>query len=130
MSLPEPLPPVHHVSVLPAEVLHWLDPQPGQVVVDATLGGGGHARMIAERIVPGGRVIGLDQDPAMLELARPRLAGLPVTLVHASFDQLPDVLRHLGMSVVNGVLADLSVCSDQLDNPARGLTFQSDGPLD
>ena len=110
--------------------MHWLNPQPGQVVVDCTVGAGGHTRLLAERVGPGGRVIGLDQDPAMLELARPRLAGLPVTLVHAAFDELPDVLRHLGMSVVNGVLADLGVCSDQLDNPARGLTFQSDGPLD
>src|SRR5439155_17797565 len=119
-----------HIPVLPAEVLHWLNPQPGHVVVDCTVGAAGHTRLLAERVGPGGRVIGLDQDPAMLELARPRLAGLPVTLVHAAFDELPDVLRHLGMSVVNGVLADLGVCSDQLDNPARGLTFQSDGPLD
>lgn len=66
----------------------------------------------------------------MLELARPRLAGLPVTLVHAAFDDLTEVLRDLGVTAVDAVLADLGVCSDQLDNPARGLTFQTDGPLD
>ncbi len=121
---------VRHVSVLPTEVLHWLDPRPGQVVVDATVGVGGHTRAVAERFVPGGRVIGLDQDPAMLELARPRLAGLPVTLVHASFDQLAEVLRDQRLTAVDGVLADLGVSSDQLDNPARGLSFQQDGPLD
>jgi 16S rRNA (cytosine1402-N4)-methyltransferase len=100
------------------------------MVVDCTVGGGGHTRLIAERVGPGGRVIGLDQDPAMLELARPRLAELPVTLVHAAFDDLSDVLRDHGVPAVDGVLADLGVCSDQLDNPARGLTFQTDGPLD
>ena len=119
-----------HVPVLPAEVVHYLDPQPGQVFVDCTVGTGGHTRLLAERVQPGGRVIGLDQDAAMLDLARPRLAGLPVTLVHASFDQLRDVLREQGLTAVDGVLADLGVSSDQLDNPARGLSFQQDGPLD
>jgi 16S rRNA (cytosine1402-N4)-methyltransferase len=118
-----------HVPVLPAEVLHWLDPQPGQTIVDCTVGGGGHARLIAERLGPTGRLIGLDQDPAMLELARPRLAGLPVTLVHAAFDQLADVLRDAG-ATADGFLADLGVSSDQLDDPNRGLSFQHDAPLD
>jgi 16S rRNA (cytosine1402-N4)-methyltransferase len=118
-----------HVPVLLAEVLHWLDPQPGQVIVDCTVGAGGHARLIGERIVPGGRLIGLDQDPAMLDLARPRLAGLPVTLVHAAFDQLADVLRNERV-VADGVLADLGISSDQLDDPTRGLSFQYDAPLD
>src|SRR5262245_46908182 len=67
-----------HVAVLPAEVLHFLAPGPGQTVVDATVGAAGHARLIAERLGPSGRLIGLDQDPSMLELARPRLEGLPV----------------------------------------------------
>ena len=124
------LPPAHHVPVLPAEVLHWLDPQPEQVIVDCTVGSGGHARSIAERIAPGGRVIGLDQDPFMLELARPRLAGLPITLVHAAFDQLTDVLHDQGVPVVDGILADLGRSSDRLDDPARGLSFQHDAPLD
>jgi 16S rRNA (cytosine1402-N4)-methyltransferase len=126
---PAELPLARHIPVLPAEVLHWIDPQPGQIVVDCTLGGGGHARLIAERISPGGRVIGLDQDPAMLDLARPRLAGLPVTLVHASFDQIADVLRDENI-LADAVLADLGISSDQLDAPTRGLTFQYDGPLD
>ncbi len=122
--------PPHHIPVLPAEVLHWLDPQPGQIVVDCTVGGGGHARIIAERLGPGGRLVGLDQDPAMLDLARPKLAGLPVTLVHAGFDQIADVLRDEGITAVDGVLADLGISSDQLDDPARGLSFQHNAPLD
>src|SRR5262245_20344691 len=104
-----------HVPVLPAEVLEFLAPASGQVFVDATVGAGGHARLIAERLGPSGRLIGLDQDPAMLELARLRLEGLPVTLLHANFDQLPAALAKLGVSTVDGVLADLGVCSDQLD---------------
>jgi 16S rRNA (cytosine1402-N4)-methyltransferase len=119
-----------HVAVLPAEVLHYLDPQPGQTIVDATVGAGGHARLLAERILPGGRLIGLDQDPQMLALAGRRLEGLPIVLKHRNFDELPDVLRELALSGVDGVLADLGFASDQLADPARGLSFQQDGPLD
>jgi 16S rRNA (cytosine1402-N4)-methyltransferase len=119
-----------HVSVLPAEVLSALEPLPGEVFVDATCGAGGHSRLLAERVAPTGRVIGLDRDPAMLKLAGARLEGLPVTLVHASFDQLPDVLADLSLTQVDGVLADLGICSDQLDDPNRGLSFDRPGPLD
>lgn len=119
-----------HVSVLPAEVLHFLDPQPGQVIVDATVGAGGHSRLIAERLGPSGRLIGLDRDATMLDLARPRLAEWPTTLVQANFDRLGEVLEELGLSAVDGVLADLGFCSDQMDDPARGLSFSQEGPLD
>src|SRR5262249_47184725 len=118
------------VSVLPAEVLDLLAPQPGQVCVDATVGAGGHARLLAERLGPAGRLIGLDQDAAMLDLARPRLHGLPVTLVQRNFDRLPEVLRELRLDAVDGVLADLGFCSDQLEAAERGLSFQQSGPLD
>lgn len=119
-----------HVSVLPVEVLRLLDPQPGQVWVDATVGGGGHSRLIAERLGPSGRLIGLDQDPTMLGLARTKLEGLPVTLVHANFDQLVEVLGNLGIESVDGVLADLGFASDQVDRADRGFSFREDGPLD
>src|SRR5262245_22676449 len=89
-----------HVPVLPDEVLHWLDPGPGQVLVDATCGAGGHSRLMAQRVAPHGRLIALDRDPAMLELARPRLEGLPVTFVPACFDQLRAVLDRLQVSAV------------------------------
>lgn len=125
-----PHPQPRHVPVLPAEVARLLDPRPGETWVDCTAGAGGHSRMIAERVGPTGRVVALDQDPAMLELARPRLDGLPVELVRANFDQLPEVLANLGIERVDGVLADLGFCSDQLADPARGLSFRDDGPLD
>jgi 16S rRNA (cytosine1402-N4)-methyltransferase len=119
-----------HVPVMPAEVLEWLAPQPGQVVVDATVGVGGHAQLVADRLTPTGRLIGLDQDAAMLALARRRLTRGSVTLVQSNFDQLRLVLDQLGLNRVDGILADLGMCSDQLDDPARGFSFQQPGPLD
>jgi 16S rRNA (cytosine1402-N4)-methyltransferase len=122
--------PPRHVSVLPVELLNLLAPASGEIWVDATTGAGGHARLIAARIAPDGRLIAIDQDPAMLELARPRLEGLPVTYLHANFDQLPAALKLAGIQGINGLIADLGICSDQLDMPERGLSFQQDGPLD
>ncbi|MBI3412252.1 MAG: 16S rRNA (cytosine(1402)-N(4))-methyltransferase RsmH [Planctomycetes bacterium] len=119
-----------HIPVMPDEVLHYLDPQPRQLIVDATVGGGGHSRLIAEIIGEKGRLIGLDLDPEMLALARPRLVGMNATLVHRSFDELSEVLRSLRIEAVDGILADLGFCSDQLADPNRGLSFQQDGPLD
>ncbi len=119
-----------HASVLPVEVLALLDPKPGETWIDCTTGGGGHTRLIAERVGPAGRVIGLDQDPTMLALARGRLDGLPIELVHANFDQLAEVLAARGVATVDGVFADLGFSSDQLAERARGLSFRDDGPLD
>jgi 16S rRNA (cytosine1402-N4)-methyltransferase len=130
MNDPPPGATVRHVSVLPAEVLDALRPAAGEVFVDATLGAGGHARLLAERLAPAGRLIALDCDSAMIELARPRLEGLPVTFIHAGFDQICTVMDELGIDWVDGVLADLGVCSDQLDRPERGLSFGQEGPLD
>ena len=86
--------------------------------------------MLAERIGPGGRLIGLDQDPAMIERARVVLEGCPVTLLHANFDQLAEVLQTLKIEQVDGVLADLGFASDQMDDRSRGFSFRDDGPLD
>jgi 16S rRNA (cytosine1402-N4)-methyltransferase len=126
-----------HAPVLPAETIRLLDLHPGQTWVDCTVGGGGHARLIAERLASlrsepegTGQLIGLDQDAAMLELARPRLTGLPVTLVHANFDQLGVVLANLGIDRVDGVLADLGFASDQMAQAERGFSFRAVGPLD
>jgi 16S rRNA (cytosine1402-N4)-methyltransferase len=123
-------PPPHHVPVLATQVLHFLHPEPGQTIVDCTVGAGGHARLIADKLGPAGRLIGLDQDAAMLEQARPRLDGLPVELVPGNFDQLRPLLNRLKIDTVDAILADLGVCSDQLDDPGRGLSFQQEGPLD
>jgi 16S rRNA (cytosine1402-N4)-methyltransferase len=119
-----------HRPVLPREVVELFDPKPGEIWVDATAGAGGHTRLIAERVGPTGRVVGLDQDPTMLDRARAYLDGLPVTLVHANFDQLTAALAKLGVKEIDGLLADLGFASDQMDAADRGLSFQHDGPLD
>ncbi|HYV39650.1 MAG TPA: 16S rRNA (cytosine(1402)-N(4))-methyltransferase RsmH, partial [Gemmataceae bacterium] len=119
-----------HLPVLPEKVLELLAPEPGQNIVDCTLGGGGHARLIAAKLGPQGRLIGLDQDQAMLEMAKPQLLDWPVQLMHANFDQLRPVLNRLAIEAVDGVLADLGICSDQLDEVERGFSFQVSGPLD
>ncbi len=119
-----------HISVLAVEILAHLDPQSGQTLIDATVGIGGHTRLFAERVQPNGLVIGLDQDPTMLEVARVNLEGLPVCLVHANFEDCLDVLQKLQKGPVDAILADLGFCSDQLANPLRGFSFQHDGPLD
>jgi 16S rRNA (cytosine1402-N4)-methyltransferase len=121
---------MHHVPVMPEEVLRLLAPGTGQIVVDATVGAGGHTRLLVEAVGPTGRVIGLDRDAGMLEQVKALGHGASLTLVHANFDRLRAVLDELGIHRVDAILADLGVCSDQLDDPRRGFSFQSEGPLD
>src|SRR5262245_25279082 len=94
-----------HASVLPVETLDLLAPKPGETWVDCTVGGGGHTRLIAEAVGPTGRVLGLDQDPTMLELACGQFRELPVELIHANFDQLAEVLAARRIAQVDGVFA-------------------------
>ncbi len=121
-----------HMPVLVEPVLALLAPRPGQVVLDCTIGQGGHAELIVPQLAPGGRYVGLDVDPANAEFARRRLADAPVRVdvVHANFVQAPTVLEQLGLSAADALLADLGVSSNQLDDPARGLSFAADGLLD
>lgn len=121
-----------HIPVLAEAVRTLLAPQPGDTVVDATVGLGGHAALLAEAIGPDGLLIGLDVDPVNLKTAEVRLTGAPcrVELRHANFRDLAEVLADLGISGVDVLLADLGVSSNQLDNPERGLSFQTEGPLD
>lgn len=121
-----------HTPVLPVEVAELLAVQAGDVIADVTLGLGGHARMLAEAAGAGGRLIGLDVDPANLDQARRRLEGLacPFHLVHANFAELPAALASAGVTRVDVLLADLGVSSTHLDDPERGFSFRNDGPLD
>ncbi len=116
---------MHHQPVLLEETLHWLDARPGSLVVDGTLGDGGHAEAILERSAPDGRLVGLDRDRDALRIAGERLArfGARVALAHASFRELASVLASAGIAHVDGVLLDLGVSSRQLDQPARGFRF-------
>lgn len=117
-----------HQSVLRDEVVELLAPKPGQRIVDATLGGGGHAEALLEA---GADVIGVDRDPAALRAASARLSGRPgFRALEGNAGDLEALLLPLGLLPVDGVLADLGVSSHQLDDAARGFSFQQDGPLD
>ena len=116
-----------HVPVLRDEVVSLFAPVPAGVLVDATVGGGGHsAALLAAH--PGLRIIGLDRDPVALEAAAERLApfGERVTLVHAPFSALADVTA----GPLSGVLFDLGVSSPQLDQAERGFSFRADAAID
>ena len=112
------------------EVLEYLAPEPGDVIVDATLGSGGHTAAILERVKPGGRVIGIDRDPEAIERARAKLTGEPVALINENYDRLEEVLDELGLDAVDGVLIDCGASLEQLTTARRGFSFRLDGPLD
>lgn len=120
-----------HLSVMPEEVLRWLQPKADGIYLDGTLGGAGHSRLILEA-APGCRLIGLDRDPAALKKGAEVLSQYSgqVSLQHATFDQAADVLRQLGIDCLDGMLLDLGVSSHQLDTPERGFSFRLDAPLD
>ena len=121
----------HHVSVLLHECLDGLNIKPDGIYVDGTLGGAGHSSQIAKRLTTG-RLIGIDRDPVALKAAGERLAPYKdnVTLVHANFCQIAQVLQELEIPGVDGVLLDLGVSSPQLDDGARGFSYMADAPLD
>ncbi|HTH49536.1 MAG TPA: 16S rRNA (cytosine(1402)-N(4))-methyltransferase RsmH [Candidatus Limnocylindria bacterium] len=124
-----------HRPIMVAEILEALALKPGALVVDCTLGYGGHARELLGHIAPGGRLIGLDVDPIEQPktVERLRAAGFGedvFTPVRRNFAGLAQVLAELGLKGADAILADLGVSSMQLDDPARGFTFKDDGPLD
>jgi 16S rRNA (cytosine1402-N4)-methyltransferase len=121
-----------HVPVLLQELLALLDPRPGDTVVDATAGRGGHALALAERIGPAGTIVLLDLDADNLEFAARALresARCSVHPIHDSFVRVPEHLARLG-AAADVLLADLGFSSSQIDDPSRGLSFAKDGPLD
>ncbi len=129
---PRSTPAGEHRPVLLEEVLAVLRPQPGQVLVDATLGWAGHAVDLLRRVGPDGQVIGIDLDADNLGRARERLeaVGHLFRLHHGNFAGLPAVLAGLGIEAADGVLADLGMSSMQVDDPQRGFSYVRDGPLD
>lgn len=123
-----------HIPVLRDRVLALLAPalsQPEAVLVDATLGHGGHAEQALINF-PQLRVVGLDRDQSALQLTKERLAPFAerVVLVHAIYDEIPSVLANLGFESANGILFDLGVSSMQLDDPSRGFSYAYDSELD
>ena len=124
-----------HRPIMVLEVLEALAPKPGEVAADCTLGYGGHAEALLARLLPGGKLLGLDADPIELPKSEARLRALgfgpEVFTAHRSnFAGLPQILAHAEWSGVDLVLADLGVSSMQLDDPARGFSMKHEGPLD
>jgi 16S rRNA (cytosine1402-N4)-methyltransferase len=124
-----------HRPIMVAEILAALVPQAGELAVDCTLGYGGHAQEILACLQPGGRLLGLDADPIELPKteARLRAAGFGLerfTAVRSNFAGLPQALAGLNVAGADCILADLGVSSMQIDDPARGFSVKTDGPLD
>jgi 16S rRNA (cytosine1402-N4)-methyltransferase len=120
-----------HQPVMLTELLEGLAPRPGQVVVDATLGAGGVSAAFLTRVLPGGRVLALDRDPSAVSAARQRFAtyGDAFTAVVGRFSELERIAAEHRLQA-DIVVMDLGISSTQLDDPARGFSFQAEGPLD
>ncbi len=122
-----------HVSVLLRETLEFLNVRRDGVYIDATLGSGGHAEAILTRLGEGrGKLLGIDQDPAALAMARERLARFreQAILMAGNFAEIEALHRASGLPAADGVLADLGVSAMQLDDASRGFSFMREGPLD
>ncbi len=121
-----------HQPVMAEEVLRYLNPRPGAVMVDGTLGTGGHSQLLLPRILPDGRLVAMDRDPEALRIARQRLVEFEpqVTALHDDYRRLPEILRGREAAGVDGVLLDLGMSSLQVERSERGFSFSREGPLD
>jgi 16S rRNA (cytosine1402-N4)-methyltransferase len=122
----------YHLPVLAEEVVRYLNPEPGDTLVDGTAGGGGHALHLSEMLQPNGTLILIDQDPEALQEARNKLEdhALTIEYVHGNFRNVRSLLTELGVKEADGILLDLGVSSHQLDAAERGFSFRSEAPLD
>lgn len=123
-----------HKSVLLEETIEGLNIREDGTYVDGTLGGGGHAFHVCERLSGKGRFIGIDQDAAAIEAAGIRLLPyqdkIKIDIVRSNYQKTPQVLKELDIDGVDGIVLDLGVSSYQLDTPDRGFTYREDAPLD
>ena len=121
-----------HEAVLEREILQYLNLKEGSLIVDGTLGDGGHAELILKNTGPDLRVFGIDRDMQAIKRAEERLAPFRnrVTLVHGNFSDIKTILKKADIVNVDGLLLDLGVSSPQLDSPERGFSFMRNGPLD
>ena len=122
----------HHISVLMEETINNLVTNPDGIYVDCTLGGCGHSKRIIKQLSSKGRLIGIDQDPTAIAVAKERLsdAACQIDIVNDNFKNLAAVLQNLSVKKVDGVLFDLGVSSYQLDTAERGFSYMQDAPLD
>ncbi len=119
-----------HIPVLPDEVLFYLNPKEGDYIIDATLGGGGHAEKILERVGESGKLLGIDRDAESLERAKRRLVPYQnrIILAHGNFRFLKDIIQNAGLDrkEFDGILFDLGMSSFQIEDKSRGFSFISD----
>ncbi len=120
-----------HIPVLLQEVIKYLDPKPGETIVDGTVNRGGHAKVIADMVGETGWVIGIDQDPEALADAKKHLESLParITLLKGNFRDMPQLLAEAGADQVDGILLDIGFSSDQIELSGKGFSFLKDEPL-
>lgn len=120
-----------HAPVMLNEVMSYLKLSPGKVIVDCTVGEGGHSEGILRKITPGGHLIGIDQDDDALSISRLRLSHFEgsFTLMLDNFQNIRDVMAKLEIDAMHGVIFDLGISTLQLSSPERGFSFQTDGPL-
>lgn len=123
---------LQHIPVMCKEVIEFLNPGPGSSIVDATIGCGGHAKPILERVRPSGQLIGIDQDQQAIESTRENLKEFSdsLFLVNENFKDLEKILKGLKVEKIDGILFDLGVSSIQLDTPDRGFGIRHNAPLD
>jgi len=124
--------PPYHVPAMLEEVLRFLEPGPGKIIVDCTLGGGGHAAAICDHIQPDGVLVGIDQDRDAVAHAGKALnfCRAQVHIVHDNFAHLPRILSRLNIDGADGILADLGTSMHQIEHSGRGFSFQREEPLD
>jgi 16S rRNA (cytosine1402-N4)-methyltransferase len=119
-----------HIPVLIEEVLEGLNLEPGKVVIDGTLGGGGHSAEILKRVGTSGHLYGFDRDPDAVEDTSTRINADNATLIVGNYADIPEHLDAMGLDKVDGILLDLGFSSDQLLDEERGFSYQHDGPID
>lgn len=126
-----------HTPVLLRETIEALDPKPGEFFIDGTLDGGGHAAAILEKTMPRGRFLGIDWDKNILEISRAQIGArfqipnpdFQASWVNENFANLPEILEREGLGKADGLLLDLGMSSEQLENSGRGFSFKKDEPL-
>jgi len=123
-----------HIPVMLAEVLRFLQPEPGGHYIDGTVGGGGHTAALLAHLAPQGLVLGIDRDPRALALVETVLANEVsqgrLLLLQGNYSELPRLVAQASFAPVQGIVLDLGFSSDQIEDPQRGFSFSSDGPLD
>ncbi|MBF0099287.1 MAG: 16S rRNA (cytosine(1402)-N(4))-methyltransferase RsmH [Desulfobacterales bacterium] len=121
-----------HVPVMCGEALHYLNCEPNKIYIDATLGGAGHAKAIAQKILPDGLLIGIDQDKDAIEHGYQKLHHYKknIHLVHDNFVHISKILNAMDIQEVDGILLDAGISRDQLESSGRGFSFKLDEPLD